>query len=328
MKKLWKRITAALAGTVLSAMAIMMPAVTSLAVSGVEINESNFPDENFRNEVVKKFDSNNDGYLQDSEIKSVKTIACVKCGITNFKGIEYFTELEDLRCFLNDAPSLDLTKNTKLRHLDAPGMQLTVLSLYNIPAYASLTDDDFKDGMTYWDSEAKYATLSNGAYIGVDRTVKVILTPINEENDDSDWLEPLRTQLRIAADPEFGGNINHTAEYTGDFALPTEIMQYLKDHPDTTLKYSFYVNDVLQTVTISGKDVVIEEGVDWYGFSYLLGHYGNGATAATASGGYTIVNGDTLTSIAAKLGTTVQALAAKNGIKNVDLIYAGSKIAY
>lgn|GEM_PF-6166881 len=144
--------------------------------------------------------------------------------------------------------------------------------------------------------------------------------------EETDWLEPLRTQLHIAADPEFGGNVNHTAEYTGDFALPTEIMAYIKAHEGVTLNYSFYVNDVLQTVTITSDNVVLEEGVDWYGFSYLLTHYGNGVKGG--SGGYTIVSGDTLTSIAAKLGTTVQAPAAKNGIKNVDLIYAGAKIAY
>lgn len=144
--------------------------------------------------------------------------------------------------------------------------------------------------------------------------------------EDTDWLEPLRTQLHIAADPEFGGNVNHTAEYTGDFALPTEIMAYIKAHEGVTLNYSFYVDDVLQTVTITSDNVVLEKGVDWYGFSYLLNHYGKGTKGA--SGGYTIVSGDTLTGIAKKFGTTVAALAAKNGIKNVDLIYAGAKIAY
>lgn len=146
------------------------------------------------------------------------------------------------------------------------------------------------------------------------------------EEENTDWLNPLRTQLNIAADPEFGGNVNHTAEYTGDFALPKEVMVFIKEHKGVTLNYSFYVEDVLQTVTITSENVVVEEDVDWYGFSYLLSHYGNGAKGA--SGGYTIVAGDTLTTIAKKLGTTVEALAAKNGIKNVDLIYAGSKIAY
>lgn len=36
---------------------------------------------------------------------------------------------------------------------------------------------------------------------------------------------------------------------------------------------------------------------------------------------YTVKRGDTLTAIAKKFGTTVEALVASNGIKNKDLIY-------
>ena len=149
-----------------------------------------------------------------------------------------------------------------------------------------------------------------------------------DDKEAGDWLDPLRTQLHIAADPEFGANVNNTADYTGDFALPAEIMQYIKDNPQVTLNYSFYVDDVLRTVTITGKNVVVEEGVQYYGFNYLLSHYGDGSAVTGPTGIYTIVKGDTLTSIAKKFGTTIEALAAKNGIKNVDLIYAGAKIAY
>lgn len=59
----------------------------------------------------------------------------------------------------------------------------------------------------------------------------------------------------------------------------------------------------------------------------------SGATASsTASGSttgetvYTVVAGDTLSKIAAKYGTTYQALAAYNGIANPNLIRAGQKI--
>lgn len=43
---------------------------------------------------------------------------------------------------------------------------------------------------------------------------------------------------------------------------------------------------------------------------------------------YIVKSGDTLSGIAAKLGTTHQALAKKNGISNPNLIYAGQKIKY
>ena len=38
---------------------------------------------------------------------------------------------------------------------------------------------------------------------------------------------------------------------------------------------------------------------------------------------YTVKSGDTLSGIAAKFGTTYQAIAAKNGISNPNLIYPG-----
>ena len=41
---------------------------------------------------------------------------------------------------------------------------------------------------------------------------------------------------------------------------------------------------------------------------------------------YTVKRGDTLSAIAAKYGTTVKAIAAENGIKNVNLIYVGQKL--
>lgn len=41
---------------------------------------------------------------------------------------------------------------------------------------------------------------------------------------------------------------------------------------------------------------------------------------------YTVKSGDTLSGIAAKFGTTYQAIAAKNGISDPDLIYVGQKL--
>ena len=41
---------------------------------------------------------------------------------------------------------------------------------------------------------------------------------------------------------------------------------------------------------------------------------------------YTVKRGDTISAIAKKYGTTVKAIAAENGIKNVNLIYVGQKL--
>ena len=49
-------------------------------------------------------------------------------------------------------------------------------------------------------------------------------------------------------------------------------------------------------------------------------------TKTTVQTVYVVKRGDTLSGIAKKYGTTVNALAKKNGIKNANLIYAGQKI--
>ena len=203
----------------------------------------------------------------------------------------------------------------------------------NIFRNSAVTEDDDSDsGIAFsWTLNVPAGATANKASFFAVGDVNIIDDIIDDATmvkEDGDWLDPLRTQLHIAADPEFGANVNNTADYTGDFALPAEIMQYIKDNPQVTLNYSFYVDDVLRTVTITGKNVVVEEGVLYYGFNYLLSHYGDGSAVTGPTGIYTIVKGDTLTSIAKKFGTTIEALAAKNGIKNVDLIYAGAKIAY
>ena len=41
---------------------------------------------------------------------------------------------------------------------------------------------------------------------------------------------------------------------------------------------------------------------------------------------YTVKNGDTLSGIARKYGTTYQKIAKDNGIANPNLIYAGQKL--
>lgn len=52
-----------------------------------------------------------------------------------------------------------------------------------------------------------------------------------------------------------------------------------------------------------------------------------GVSSATAGGAvYVVVKGDTLSGIAAKYGTTYQALAQANGISNPNLIYVGQEI--
>jgi rare lipoprotein A len=88
-------------------------------------------------------------------------------------------------------------------------------------------------------------------------------------------------------------------------------------------------------------------GVDYVDYYAVRGGYGAGyasypetteysgysATESYASGDagggtYVVQSGDTLSGIAAELGTSVEDLAAANGIANPDLVYAGQTLYY
>ena len=105
--------------------------------ASVAIDDTNFPDANFRT-TVKNFDTNQDSSLSDTEIAAVKKINCSNKGITNLKGIEYFTALKSLRCYNNKLTTLDVSKNTALTYLDCDYNQLTALDVSKNTALTEL----------------------------------------------------------------------------------------------------------------------------------------------------------------------------------------------
>ena len=105
--------------------------------AGVTIDNTNFPDANFRT-VVKKFDTNQDSSLSDTEIAAVKKINCSNKGITNLKGIEYFTSLNILWCTDNQLTALDVSENTALTKLNCCFNKLTSLDVSKNTALTEL----------------------------------------------------------------------------------------------------------------------------------------------------------------------------------------------
>ena len=92
------------------------------------INETNFPDEKFRNWVLAQ-DYGKDGYLTDDEIASVKEINVYNKNIVSLKGIEFFTALINLNCYNNQLTTLDVSKNTELTYLYCGYNNLTTLDV-------------------------------------------------------------------------------------------------------------------------------------------------------------------------------------------------------
>ena len=107
----------------------------------VAINESNFPDEAFRNYVKGTFDLDIDFALSGAEIAAAKEIHVKEFGIKSLKGVEYFTELTKLDCGYNELTSFDVSANTKLEWLTCSGYTLTSLDVTHNPELTHLYCD-------------------------------------------------------------------------------------------------------------------------------------------------------------------------------------------
>ena len=101
----------------------------AFAAGYVEINETNFPDANFRRYVQTEFDTDKNDRLSSAEIAAVKEIIASLRGIKNLKGIEFFTALETLNCVQCELTKLDVSKNTELTSLSCGSNKLTELDV-------------------------------------------------------------------------------------------------------------------------------------------------------------------------------------------------------
>ena len=94
--------------------------------AGIEINETNFPDANFRTYLLAQ-SYGSDGVITDKEIASITIINVTERDISSLIGIEHFTALTMLRCYNNQLTALDVSNNTKLTELSCSINPLTSL---------------------------------------------------------------------------------------------------------------------------------------------------------------------------------------------------------
>ena len=104
---------------------------TTTRLMVIEINEKNFPDDNFRTYIRENFDKNHDRILDDQEYRCVTVINCSGKSIADLTGIEYFVNLTTLYCRSNRLKSLDVSNNIALTDLRCNGNHLTSLDVSN-----------------------------------------------------------------------------------------------------------------------------------------------------------------------------------------------------
>ena len=125
----------------LCCMVLTLLPTAALAAGDVAIDETNFPDDNFRQYVKDNFDNNKDNSLSAGEIAAVKALDRKQnLGLLkDITGIVFFTELESLVILQNRfVTQLDISENTKLKELLIGGPPLTSLDVSKNTALESL----------------------------------------------------------------------------------------------------------------------------------------------------------------------------------------------
>ena len=91
--------------------------------------------------------------------------------------------------------------------------------------------------------------------------------------EDQFWFKPMKTQLAIAAEIAASSNKEVVAEVSGDFGLSYEIMKWLEDHPNVTLKYALTYQEKDYNIVIKGGQKLADVKIPWYGPEYLIGKF-------------------------------------------------------
>ena len=98
---------------------ILLVFLCGAAAADTEINETNFPDANFREYVSSRFDSDEDGILSDDEAGEVTEIFRTSASFRSIQGIEFFPNLVSINVTENQLTELDISKTQNWRDCTA-----------------------------------------------------------------------------------------------------------------------------------------------------------------------------------------------------------------
>lgn len=124
-----------------TALAEALPTAAEAEPNWVELNETNFPDDNFRAYLKENFST----IISDGKINAngVTNIYCSSRGIKSLDGIKHFTALKDLYCSYNRLTELDVSANTNLVELDCQYQLGDGLATLNVSGCTKLKYLDF-----------------------------------------------------------------------------------------------------------------------------------------------------------------------------------------
>lgn len=246
---------------VLEALPMMLTAPAPVS-SGLAIDETNFPDANFRSYVLASFDSNGDEKLDDEEIANVKYINAPAKTISNLNGIEYFTELLELNCDNNQLTSLDVSKNTKLVKLICSKNALTSLNTSHNPLLKKL--DIYSNKITSIDVSQN--TELETLYIGCNP-----IETLNVKNNVK--LMELQSELNNLTSLDLSNNSPSMTVYVANNIYPITVGKGRK-FDLSKLPAGFDVSKASnwQNATVNSGVLIVENGKDFVTYDYDCGN--------------------------------------------------------
>ena len=245
----------------LEALPMMLTAPAPVS-SGLAIDETNFPDANFRSYVLASFDSNGDEKLDDEEIANVKYIYAPAKTISSLKGIEYFTELLELNCDNNQLTSLDVSKNTKLVKLICSKNALTSLNTSYNPMLKKL--DIYSNKITSIDVSQN--TELETLYIG-----RNPIETLNVKNNVK--LMELKSELNNLTSIDLSNNSPSMTLYMANNIYPITVGKG-KRFDLSKLPAGFDVSKASnwQNATVNSGVLIVENGKDFVTYDYDCGN--------------------------------------------------------
>ena len=160
------------AALIASAVPVVRPVVCLAQTGEISINSTTFPDNNLRM-VVTGYDTDNSGGLSADEINAVTYLRLSNMIITSTTGIQYFTNLTELRLYENCLSSIDLSALTKLRTFYCMCNDLTEISFSGLTELTSI--DLYDNQLTTLD----VSNLTNLSYLNCSSNQ---LTSLNAAN--------------------------------------------------------------------------------------------------------------------------------------------------
>ncbi|MCR5361234.1 MAG: hypothetical protein K6E73_04405 [Bacteroidales bacterium] len=269
-----------------------------LESDGVAINETNFPDANFRNWVLSQ-SYGTDNVLLQSEIENVTSIDVGSKNIQSLKGIEFFTALKSLTCYNNQLTMLDVSKNTALTTLNCSNNQLTTLDvsackkLSTLECYCNQIKDDGMDAFVQNLPNASYGYMNVIYSIGEQN----VMTKAQVATAKAKGWTPL------CMDPSYGWREYEGFEDSNPPAPTSDIEINEKNFPDARFRNWLFdqmigydgvltQSEIANTTSISVTDRYIEslKGIEFFTALTSLSCYRNQLTELDVSKNTALTN--------------------------------------